>query len=342
MVRNVLFVDDDAILCRAVEKSLAKYSENFAVVTACDGFDAVKQLKKTPVSLIVLELILPRMDGMSLVNHLRENYPDLPAIIISSMDEAHLQEIAKVKGIIGYIKKPFQTEKLVTTINGVLQKEAAGGIMHDISPTVFLQLMEMDAKSCTIRVLDNASHQGGILYFKEGELLDVRIGNLHGIEAAYELFSWDTATVFLRNECEPRKNNINSELTPIIMKAVGMKDEAEETPMEDSSSPALQGNGKKEQTIAADSTTVEFLKNKLGKELGLKGCLQDTQVTNAVELLTEISRNSGFGEFKFAYITNDKSYRIVLAGQPPTVLDIAPTCTPEKIINLLNSGESKA
>ena len=87
--------------------------------------------------------------------------------------------------------------------------------------------MEMDAKSCTIRIIDKASRQGGILYFHEGQLLDARVGALHGIEAAYEVFSWDSATIFMRNECEPRANTINSELTPIIMKAVGMKDEAE-------------------------------------------------------------------------------------------------------------------
>jgi DNA-binding NtrC family response regulator len=105
MVRNILFVDDDAILCNAVSKRLAQYSESFAVVTACDGFDAVQQLKKTPVSLVILELKMSRMDGMSLINHLREHYPDLPSIIISSMDTAKLQEISKGEGIIGYFKK---------------------------------------------------------------------------------------------------------------------------------------------------------------------------------------------------------------------------------------------
>jgi DNA-binding NarL/FixJ family response regulator len=335
MVRNILFADGDTILCDAVKNSLASYHESFTVVTACDGFDAVKQLKKIPVSLIILELVMPRMDGMSLISHLRDNYPDVPAIIISSMDDAHLHEIATKNNLAGYLKKPLRTEKLVSTINSLLQKEAAGGIMHDISPTVFLQFMEMDAKSCTIRILDNTTHQGGILYFKEGELLDVRIGNLSGIEAAYELFSWDTATVFMRNECELRKNNINSPLTPIIMKAVGMKDESLQP--DDASPSDHRETPNTTQPGLSGSARIELLKNTLGQKLGLQKCFHDPQAKRAVDQLNELGKNNGFGEFRFAYLNADGHVKIVLSGQPPTVLDVAPTCNSDEIIDLLQT-----
>ncbi len=335
MVRNILFVDDDEVLCNAVTKSLAQYRENFAVVTACDGFEAVKQLKKVPASLVIVELILPRMDGMSLINHIRQHYPDIPTIMISSMDEMRLQAVAKGSGIKEYLRKPFQADKLVTAINGVLQHEAAGGIMHDISPTVFLQLMEMDAKSCTIRIIDNATQQGGILFFQEGELLDARIGELHGIKAAYELFSWDSATIFIRNECEPRKNAINSELTPIIMKAVGMKDETTSPLPEDSPDPPRELGNENKQTNSSTAARIELLKTELGDELGLRKSFQDAQVTQAVTQLTEIGKNESYGAFSFAYITHNRNHQIVLSGQPPTVLDIAPDCAPNKIVDLL-------
>ncbi len=333
MVRNILFVDGDTILCDAVKNNLASYRESFTVVTACDGFDAVKQLKKIPVSLIILELIMPRMDGMSLISHLRDNYPDIPAIIISSMDDGQLHEIANKNNLAGYLKKPLHTEKLVSTINSLLQKEAAGGIMHDISPTVFLQLMEMDAKSCTIRILDNTTRRGGILYFREGELLDVRIGNLSGIEAAYELFSWDTATIFMRNECEPRKNNINSALTPIIMKAVGIKDESPQP--EDAPLPEPQDMPEKEQHGLSSSARIELLKDTLGQKLGLLQYFHEPQTTRAVKQLTALGRYNNFGEFDFAYLNADGHHKIVLSGEPPTVLDVAPSCSSDEIIKLL-------
>ena len=337
MVRNILFVDDDAILGNAVTKSLVQYRESFAVVTAGDGFEAVQLLKNIPVSLVILELIMPRMDGMSLVSHLHQHYPDIPAIIISSMDEMQLQEISKASGIIGYLRKPFQADKLVAAINSVLQHEAAGGIMHDISPPVFLQLMEMDAKSCTIRIVDKATQLGGILYFQEGELLDARVGKLRGLEAAYEVFSWNSATIFMRNECEPRENIINSELTPIIMKAVGMKDESESPESENSPDPLRKSSAGQEQTAARTTARIELLKNELGLELGLKKCFQNAQMTQAVQHLAEISKKESYGAFNFAYISHNKTHRIVLSGQPPAVLEIVPKCPPYKIINLLTT-----
>lgn len=340
MIRNILFVDNDAILSDAITKSLAPYRESFAVVTASDGFVAVQQLKKFPVSLVIVELILPRMDGMSLLVHLSEQYPDIPAIIISAKDDAELRAIARNKGIIGYLKKPFQADKLVAAINTVLQREAAGGIMHDISPPVFLQLMEMDAKSCTIRIIDKASGQGGILYFHEGQLLDARIGALHGIDAAYLIFSWDLATIFMRNECEPRENTINSELTPIIMKAVGMKDEAKPQP-EDSAAVPPAGHPGRQDTVSAAAASIELLKNTLGMDLGLKKCYQDAGATQAVQHLIEAGKKDNYGGFSLALLNHRSNHQLILPGEPATVLDIIPDCPPDKIVELLLSAATR-
>ncbi len=228
MIRKVLFVDDDQIMLLAIEKRFATYSDSFTMVMAHDGFEAVRKLKEHAVSLIVLDLKMPRMDGMSLLTYSREKYPDIPVIIVSGYRTAEMYKLAKAKGVIAYISKPFQVDDLGKIIMNTLQKEAAGGIMHNVSPTVFLQLMEMEAKTCTIRILGKNSDEGGILYFSEGKLLDVRVGEVSGIDAAYKVFSWEEVTLFIENKCVPRENVINSELQPIIMKAVGMKDEEEE------------------------------------------------------------------------------------------------------------------
>lgn len=228
MVRNVLFVDDDQIMLLAVEKRFAAFSDYFTMIKASDGFEAVQILKDTSISLIVLDLKMPRMDGMSLLSHTREKYPDIPVIIVSGYRTAEMYKLAKAKGVIAYISKPFQVDDLGKIIMSTLQKEADGGIMHNVSPTVFLQLMEMEAKTCTIRILNKINGMGGILYFIDGNLLDARVGEIQGLDAAYKVFGWEDVTIFIQNECAPRKNVINSQLQPIIMKAVGMKDEEEE------------------------------------------------------------------------------------------------------------------
>lgn len=258
MVRNVLFVDDDQIMLLAIEKRFAAFSDYFSIIKANDGFEAVQKLKDTSISLIVLDLKMPRMDGMSLLSHTREKYPDIPVIIVSGYRTAEMYKLAKAKGVIAYISKPFQVDDLGKIIMSTLQKEADGGIMHNVSPTVFLQLMEMEAKTCTIRILNKKTGMGGILYFIDGSLLDARVGEVKGVDAAYKLFGWDDVTIFIQNECTPIKNVINSPLQPIIMKAVGMKDEEEEPLVPDQS----------ELSDVAQAAAAAELKASLNDDLG--------------------------------------------------------------------------
>ena len=225
MIRKVLFVDDDQMMLLALQKRLTKYGDIFSMILAEDGFDAVRKLKGNPVSLVVLDLKMPRMDGVSLLTHISDKYPDIPVIIISGYRTAEMQSLAREKEVVAYISKPFQVDDLAKVILSTLSKETEGGTLHNVSPVVFLQLMEMESRTCTIRIVDKDSERGGVLFFKEGNLYDARVDQVKGINAAYIIFTWENVTLFIRNECPVKINVVNSSLQPIIMKAVGMKDE---------------------------------------------------------------------------------------------------------------------
>jgi CheY-like chemotaxis protein len=381
MVRNVLFVDDDQIMLLAIEKRFAAYSDHFTMITASDGFEAVQRLKETSVSLIVLDLKMPRMDGMSLLSHTREKYPDIPVIIVSGYRTAEMYKLAKAQGVIAYISKPFQVDDLGKIIISTLQKEADGGIMHNVSPTVFMQLMEMEAKTCTIRILSKVSGLGGILFFQEGNLLDARVGEIQGLDAAYRLFTWDDVTIFIQNECAPRQNVINSELQPIIMKAVGMKDEEEALlPSEEELDETMEtiekaeAEAEKNADVTGDLESVELpddfydtgelgeaiesndeqntsghassqsqheqleklIYSQVGEKCGLEKIYYDPKVGNVVEYLTELGAMFNFGKLKVGYIDKgERSDKIVLPGQPSTVIQVNQKCPQNKLIQVL-------
>lgn len=343
MIRKVLLVDDDPILRIALAKRLEAFGDHFKVVTAVDGFHAVKQLKQVSCSLIVLDLIMPRMDGMSLLAHIRDKYPDLPAIVISSMRAIEMQELVKRSGVLAYLSKPFQAEELVSVIMSSLRKEAAGGIMYDVSPTVFLQLMEMDQKTCTIRIFDNVSETGGVLYFLEGQLIDARVGDLYGIDAAFKVFTWDVVTLFIQNTCAPRDNVINRGLQSIILQAVGMKDESEDTPHGDAGDKEAEGSDtffveEREPTTKSDSSLYdikEFLLNEIGEDCVL-GQVFDENIGKIMNQLNELGAGSGFGQFQLAFVTSSKRKEsIILPGQPAPVFFVSPNSDHDRIIEAL-------
>lgn len=350
MIRKVLLVDDDQILCAALEKRLAAFSDYFTVITAGDGFEAVKKLKQFSVSLIVLDLIMPRMDGISLLAHIREKYPDLPVIVISSMRVAEMHDLVRHRSVLACLGKPFQADDLISLIMGSLRKEADGGIMYDVSPTVFLQLMEMESKTCTIRIFDKVSEAGGVLFFIDGQLVDARVGDLHGIDAAYRVCTWDVVTLFIQNECNPRENRINSDLQPIIMTAVGMKDESaapddseDDEDDEDDEPASPPADGKME--IAQPSSLLHdigtLLRREVGEDCGLEDCSFDEGMGKTVEQLNEIGAGAGFGKFQLGFVASSrKNDIIILPGNPPPVLTMLPGCARDRIIETLrNHGQ---
>ena len=364
MVRKVLFVDDDQILQRAVEKQLEAYNSQFNLIFANDGFDAVKKLQKFSVSLICMDLVMPRMDGPSLLAHVREKYPDIPVIIISEMSSDAVEHLVNAEGVVGYFKKPFQADELGNKILALLREEAKGGIMNNVSPTMFMQLLEMEGKTSTIRLLDNNSAEGGILYLLDGQLLDTRVGNLTGMEGAYKVFSWDEITVFFRNECEPRENRIKSELQSIIMGALAAKDELDDSSFGDeegspvAADPIAGGNledlglppdilettpsqanpGTDHAAMSGHNVDklTEILQDELSDKDGIDAIYYDKNLAAVTRKIEDLGTITAFGSLKAAHVkSEDGKDRIVVHGEPPAVLDVGAGFTIDRILRLL-------
>jgi CheY-like chemotaxis protein len=327
MPRKVLFVDDDQVLQRVMQSQLAEVGTTFSLVTANDGFEALKKLEESYYSLVVVDLVMPRMDGMSLFVHIKKNYPDVAVIMVSEKENVQISQLIESSGAIGMLEKPYLPADLSELILSSLRKEADGGVMYNVSPPVFLQLMEMDSKTCSIRLIDEKSEQGGVLYFAEGELLDARIGEFKGLEATYCLFGWDNVTVFIRNDCPLIDNAINSDLQAIILKAVGLKDEAEElhADLEDQSSPA----GRLKKLIEEEES--------VGAPLEILS--PDKKIKNVISKLAVLSESSGFDGLQSAFIHNGGNVRTVILPSQQTVVQgaMSPSLS-DKIVQLLRSN----
>ncbi len=330
MIRKILFADDDQILKIVVEKRLAHLADRFEIIMANDGFDALKLLEHVPISVICLDLKMPRMDGQSLLQHLAEYYPDIPVLIISSVHQELVRPLLAMDAVVGFLQKPFDIEKLGNKILELLDHEAQSGVIRSVSPVIFMQLMEMEGKNSTIRMLDNVSGAGAILYLSAGKLLDARVGKKTGIEAAYEVFSWDEVTVFFRNECKPRKNVINSELQSIIMGALAAKDEQEPSDTKDTTkthqneeipSLALQDLSLEKQILESTDTS-EFLKKVLKNKDGITAIRHDDTMTEVLKKFSEIGELSGIGSLQACYLEKEKQNILFVPGVPSVTLDL--------------------
>ncbi len=343
MVKNVLIVDDDQEMLLSLKNGLKKYEDSFCLLTANDGLDALKQLKNNVVSLVVTDLKMPRMDGFALLEHVMEHYPDIPVIIITGYSTPEMEKLALEGGAVGYIAKPFMLENLARNIMASLRRESEGGTLHSVSSGIFLQLMEMEQKTCTIRLEDKNSGKKGVLFFQDGELLDARVDHLQGKAAAYKIFSWDKVTISIQNVCPKMDNKIQSDLQPLILEATRLKDEASDF-KDDQNQQAREIETMTKDIPSQEAKPVDFsstIKQKLEKEIGrhhgVGDIYQDGSWDALVEQIADLGAFFDSGKLKVGFIdrgqTNDF---FILPDKPTTVLLVDPKCPREKIIQALN------
>ena len=340
MLKNVLIVDDDQEMLLSLKNGLKKYGDSFSVLIAKDGLDALQQLKKNIVSLVVTDLKMPRMDGFALLEHIMEHYPDIPVIIITGYSTPDMEQLALDGGAVGYIAKPFMLENLARSIMASLRRESEGGTLHSVSSGIFLQLMEMEQKTCTIRLEDKKSGQKGVLFFQNGELLDARVNHLQGRPAAYRIFAWDKVTITIQNVCPKMENKVQSDLQPLILEASRLKDEG--TRVED-------GAGQQPpESVPEDTRTAEpgpsnlmaAIKRKLEREMGQRHGLVDIYQDNSwdglIEQFTGVGAIFGAGQLRVGYVDRgETSDFIVLPDGETTVLSVNPKCPKDKILQVL-------
>lgn len=119
--RNMVMVVDDSITMRRVASKLLE-RHNYEVVTAKDGVDALAQLQDVRPDVMLLDVEMPRMDGLELATHMQneETYSAIPIIMITSRTGEKHRDRALEIGVTNYMGKPYQEEELIENIQSAL------------------------------------------------------------------------------------------------------------------------------------------------------------------------------------------------------------------------------
>lgn len=125
---TIALVDDDRNILTSV--SIALQAEGFSTRVYSDGEAALKALVDNPPDLAVLDVKMPRMDGMELLRRLREK-SELPVIFLTSKDEEIDEALGLAMGADDYITKPFSQRLLIARIRAILRRAEARAMPVD-------------------------------------------------------------------------------------------------------------------------------------------------------------------------------------------------------------------
>ncbi|WP_123040584.1 response regulator transcription factor [Cohnella candidum] len=133
---RIMVVDDDSHIRELVSLFLAR--EGFDIMQAENGQEALELMEKIPADLVVLDIMMPKMDGWELCTELRERY-DIPLLMLTAKGETSQKVKGFRLGTDDYMVKPFEPDELVARVKALLkrykisisQKVAIGGIQLD-------------------------------------------------------------------------------------------------------------------------------------------------------------------------------------------------------------------
>ena len=165
--RPILVVDDDPKIVALVQTYLER--EGFAVATAADGKTALAKIGETMPRLIVLDIMLPELDGLALMRILRER-SEVPIVLLSARASTADRVLGIHEGADDYIVKPFSPAELVVRIKAVLRRtERAQSPAKVRGALPFIDLaIDLDLQVLSARVQGN----GSWLHLAIRELLD--------------------------------------------------------------------------------------------------------------------------------------------------------------------------
>ena len=146
MSRPVLVVDDDPhirqLLVFAFEKA------GLAVREAADGEEALAQIARAAPDLVVLDINMPRMDGLELCRRLRAS-SEVPVLFLSSRDEEFDRVLGIELGADDYVVKPFSPREVVARANAIMRRTAPRALLIDPAATLTHGRLSLDAEGWT-------------------------------------------------------------------------------------------------------------------------------------------------------------------------------------------------
>jgi CheY-like chemotaxis protein len=220
---RLLIVESDPEQAAALVRAFKLLSAQLAVLTASTCEEAIRILRERRVELVLTDLLVPGLDGREFLAWMNENYPDVPAFAMSangaSGNAVQLNGCESVE----HFHKPIDAQAVLSRFMDVLS-ESVRGHVRNVSLTSFLQLLEMERKTCYLRI--ECGKKSGSLTIRQGVLVAAETGDSNGEAAAIAIIAWPYPNILISRPKEFHPTTINASLGFILMEAMRLQDEA--------------------------------------------------------------------------------------------------------------------
>lgn len=168
---NVLLIEDDQKISEVLSKGLE--SEGYTVLTAFDGESGLQLFFNANPQIVILDLMLPKMNGLELIEKMREKESTLPILILSAKDSVEDRVSGLQKGADDYMVKPFSFNELLARLKGLLRRTQ----IHSIKTRLTYEDITLDLTTREVK----RSGERIELHVKEFLLLEYFLQNINQV-----------------------------------------------------------------------------------------------------------------------------------------------------------------
>ena len=167
---KILVVDDEALLVKGIRFNLQ--NEGYEVITGSNGLEAIKQVQEQQPDLVVLDVMMPEMDGLTACSKIRE-FSNVPIIMLTAKTDDMDKLIGFDHGVDDYLTKPFNILELKARIRALLRRSRAAAPQEQPSNTLTIGSITLDLDA------RNAYHSGVLadLTAKEFDVIEFLMRN---------------------------------------------------------------------------------------------------------------------------------------------------------------------
>ena len=178
---NILVVDDDRDIVESIAIFLA--NENYNILKAYDGLEAIEILNDNEVHLMILDIMMPKLDGIKTLIKLRES-KNIPVILLSAKSEDTDKIFGLAAGADDYITKPFNPSELVARVKSQIRRYTMLGSIEKEKDEIIIEGLCVNVRKKTVTV-DGVDIRLTPIEFKILELFAKNRGKVFSTEDVY-------------------------------------------------------------------------------------------------------------------------------------------------------------
>ncbi|MBW6454663.1 MAG: response regulator [Trueperaceae bacterium] len=225
--KTVLIVDDDPGILRVLSDGLSSALDMFDVVTAGNGLEAVQELERRSIDVLVTDLAMPVMDGFALIAYVTNQRSTLPVVVLSGMVGSMLDQRLAGYGGLRVLRKPASYQEVAACVLDEIER-VDRGLIEGIPLSGVLQLIEAERRSC--KVVVTSGRRRGELDFESGRLVNAFSDDFgaEGEAAAYDVLGWPDTAIELAPLPTTVRRLIHTPMQLLLVEVAAAQDRGDE------------------------------------------------------------------------------------------------------------------